>query len=191
MSKVDKILHWPIPQNTTDVCSFLGLICYISLFLPKLADFTLVLTPLTMKEAKHNFPSWTSAHQTAFEAIKALVISQECLTTIDHANLSENQVFIVCNTSDWRTGTTLSVGPSWGLSCPVAFDSMQLKGPGKNYHLNEKGFVGNHPCTEEMVIRFTRNPNHYLHRSLHIREFQHTVQPLTLPTMLARIHVTI
>jgi hypothetical protein len=28
----------------------------------------------------------------AFEAIKALVVSCECLTTIDHTNLSQNQV---------------------------------------------------------------------------------------------------
>src|ERR1700683_2537595 len=55
-SKVDKILDWPLPRNTTDVRSFLGLVCYISWFLPKLADFTCILTPLTTKEAQHNFP---------------------------------------------------------------------------------------------------------------------------------------
>src|ERR1700676_375247 len=51
-SKVDKILNWPIPHNTTDVCLFLGLVRYISWYLPKLADFTCVLTPLTTKEAR-------------------------------------------------------------------------------------------------------------------------------------------
>ena len=86
-SKVDKILNWPVPRNTTDVRSFLGLVRYISWYLPKLADFTCVLTPLTTKEARRNFPTWTEEHQSAFESIKALVVSCECLTTIDHENL--------------------------------------------------------------------------------------------------------
>src|ERR1700677_4080928 len=43
-SKVDKILQWPIPKSTTDVQSFLGLVRYIALFLPKLTDYTCVLT---------------------------------------------------------------------------------------------------------------------------------------------------
>ena len=83
-SKVDKILDWPVPQNTTDIRSFLGLVRYISCFLPKLADYTCVLTPLTMKEARRDFPTWSTHHQTAFDAIKVLVVSRECLTTIDH-----------------------------------------------------------------------------------------------------------
>ena len=39
-SKVDKILNWPVSQNTTKVRSFLGLVRYISGYLPNLADFT-------------------------------------------------------------------------------------------------------------------------------------------------------
>src|SRR5882762_352988 len=93
-SKVNKILNWPLPQNTTDVRSFLGLVQYISWFLPKLADHTCVLTPLTTKEARRHFPTWTAEHQRAFEAIKALVVSRECLTTIDHAQLGKNRVFV-------------------------------------------------------------------------------------------------
>jgi hypothetical protein len=137
-SKVDKILQWPTPQNTTDVRSFLGLVQYISLFLPKLADFTCILTPLTTKEARRNFPVWTDEHQNAFDVIKALVVSRECLTTIDHTNMGDNKVFVTCDASDWHTGATLSVGTSWELARPVAFDSMQLKGPEKNYPVHEK-----------------------------------------------------
>jgi hypothetical protein len=66
------------------------------------------------------------------------VVSQECLTTIDHTNLGKNQVFVTCDASDWRTGATLSVSPSWELARPVAFDSMQLKGPEKNYPVHKK-----------------------------------------------------
>ena len=108
------------------------------LFFPNLVDYTCVLTPLTTKDACHPFPTWTTDHQAAFEAIKGLVVGQECLTMINHSNLGGNQVFITCDVSDWRTGATLSVGMSWELAQPVAFDSMQLKGPEKNYLVHEK-----------------------------------------------------
>jgi hypothetical protein len=82
-SKVDRILNWPITRNTTKVRSFLGLVCYISWYLPNLADFTRILTPLTTKEACWDFPPWTAEHNTAF--------SCECLTTIDHDNLGDTK----------------------------------------------------------------------------------------------------
>jgi hypothetical protein len=93
---------------------------------------------LTTKEACKNFPTWTDLHQTAFKAIKTLVVSHKCFTVIDHHKMSENKVFITCDASDWRTGATLSFGPMWELARLVAFNSMQLKGPEKNYPVHEK-----------------------------------------------------
>ena len=77
----------------------------------------------------------TSNH---FEATKALIVSHECLTTIDHSNLGDNKVYITCNASDWRIGATLSVGTSWELAQPTAFNSMQLKGTEKSYPVHKK-----------------------------------------------------
>jgi hypothetical protein len=52
-------MEWSVPKSATDVRTFLGLVRYISFFLPKLADHTVILTPLTMKEAQKHFPPWT------------------------------------------------------------------------------------------------------------------------------------
>lgn len=65
-------------------CQFLGLVCYISSFLPTLAEHTVVLTPLTKKECNGAFPTWTAEHQFAFNAIKGLVLGRDCLISIDH-----------------------------------------------------------------------------------------------------------
>jgi hypothetical protein len=111
---------------------FLSLVHYLAWYLLKLANYTVLLTPFTMKEAHKDFPIWTVKHQTVFEAIKAL-ISHECLMVIDHNELEDNKVFVTCNASDWRTGAQLSFRPTWELAWPVAFDSMQLKGAEKNY----------------------------------------------------------
>jgi hypothetical protein len=56
-SKVERILNWPTLKSSTDVWSFLGLVRYVAAFLPKLADHSTVLTPLTTKEAHKHFPS--------------------------------------------------------------------------------------------------------------------------------------
>jgi hypothetical protein len=134
-SKVDKILNWPTPKNATDVRSFVR---YISAYQPKLAEYTRVLTPLTTKESRRSFPTWTTERQVAFEAIKALIVSRECLTAIDHENPGNNKIFVTCDASDWWTGAALSFGPSWELAKPVAFDSMQLNSAEKNYPVHEK-----------------------------------------------------
>jgi hypothetical protein len=137
-SKIDRILHWPTPKSSTDVRAFLGLVRYVAAFLPRLADHTTVLTPLTTKDARKHFPDWTTAHNDAFNTIKSLLLSADCLTTIDHLNPHDNKIFVTCDASDWRTGATLSFGPSWETARPVAFDSMQLKGAEKNYPVHEK-----------------------------------------------------
>jgi hypothetical protein len=137
-SKVDKILSWPTPKTATDVRSFLGLVRYISAFLPHLAEHTAILTPLTTKDCEKIFPEWCPAHQEAFDAIKALVVSRECLTVIDHTAPGNNRIFVTCDASDLRTGAVLSWGPTWETARPVAFDSMQLKDAQKNYPVHEK-----------------------------------------------------
>jgi hypothetical protein len=90
-SKVEQILNWPVPQSSTNVCLFLGLVHYVSAFLPKLADHSSMLTPLITKDAHKHFPTWTDEHQYAFDAIKALVVSADCLTIIDHENPGDNK----------------------------------------------------------------------------------------------------
>ncbi len=56
LAKVETVANWPRPKSATDMCSFLGMVRYIAVFLPRLADHTCILTPLTMKEAECGFP---------------------------------------------------------------------------------------------------------------------------------------
>jgi hypothetical protein len=67
-----------------------------------------------------------------------LVTSRECLATINHDNLQNNKIFVMCDASDWRTGAMLSVGPTPQTACPVAFDLMQLREAQLNYPVHEK-----------------------------------------------------
>ena len=93
--KIDRILNWPEPKSPTEVRGFLGLVRYIAAFLPALADNTGMLTELTMKNSERDFLAWTPRHQKAFDAIKKIVTSRDCLTTIDFAKMGEKK--IICN----------------------------------------------------------------------------------------------
>jgi hypothetical protein len=111
------------------------LVLYATSSLSKLANFTCILTPLTTKETRQNFPIWTMVHHNSFDTIKAL---GECLTTINHDNMDDNKLFVICDASNWHTGVALSFGPLWALTQPVTFDSMQLKGLEKIYPVHKK-----------------------------------------------------
>jgi hypothetical protein len=137
-SKVDKILTWPRPTNVTEVRGFLGLVRYLAVFLPKLAELTNVLNPLTSNTAKKRFPTWTPSHEEAFEAIKQLVVGRECLTVINHNDPGNNKIFVTCDASDHSTGAVLSWGESWETARLVTFESRQLKNAEMNYPVHEK-----------------------------------------------------
>ena len=137
-SKAQRILDWPVPKCATDVHAFLSLVCYLVQFLPRLADFMVVLTPLTMKATDAIWPGWSGSHQSAFETIKGLVTSRDCLTMIDHVNPGENCIFVTCDTSDFGTGAILSFGPTWETARPIAFESAQLNSAERNYPMHEK-----------------------------------------------------
>ncbi|EEB97490.1 hypothetical protein MPER_03181, partial [Moniliophthora perniciosa FA553] len=120
-SKVSRIKNWPTPQGPGDVRAFLGLTRYLASFLRNLAEFTRVLSPLTSLH-DHEWPGWNETYSDAFNNIKDLVTSAECLTVIDHDNPGDNKIWLTTDASDW----------------PVAFDSMQLKGAQLRYPVHEK-----------------------------------------------------
>lgn len=185
LSKVQKILHWPTPATSTSVCAFLGLIHYIAVFLPKLADYTHVLTPLMKKDAKSHF-SWSEEHQATFNDIKALIVNTDCLTVINHTD-PDNKFFIACDASNWWTSACLSFGKTWETSHPVAYDSMQLSGAEKNYPIHKKELLAiiwalKKWCTDLIGAKFVVYTDHCMlenfntqcdlsHQQLHWQEF--------------------
>ncbi|PSS02215.1 hypothetical protein PHLCEN_2v4071 [Hermanssonia centrifuga] len=118
-AKVEKILDWPVSHLAMEVCFFLGLVQYISNFLPSLAAHTTMLNILTAKGADKDFV-WTPSHFAALEAIKSLVSSQECLTVINHNNLGDNIILCLVMLATFVLGWFLPMGllwshPSWLL----------------------------------------------------------------------------
>ncbi|KAJ3568702.1 hypothetical protein NP233_g5537 [Leucocoprinus birnbaumii] len=136
--KIERISNWPTPTSAKEVRGFLGLVRFLASFLPQLAKYTQILNRLTEKECDYDFPEWTEAHQAAFDGIKQLVLSADCLTVIDHTLMPEYRVFVTTDASDTRMGAMLSFGKTWEAARPVAFDSKPFKGAELNYPVHEK-----------------------------------------------------
>ena len=151
-TKVDKILDWPIPKNQKQVQQFLGLVKYLSAFLPHLAVQTSILSRLTTKDCAKNIPPWNEKYQTALDKIKQIVVSRECLTVIDHDKLKTHKIFVTTDASDRCTGAVLSFGTSWETARPVAFDSSTLKDAELNYPVHEKELLAVIRAIKKMEI---------------------------------------
>jgi len=67
--KADHIVNWPIPKFATDARSFLGLVRYLTDFLPALVEYTGIMTELTTINTEKKFLSWTDRYQNAFAFI--------------------------------------------------------------------------------------------------------------------------
>lgn len=75
-SKIQSIQAWPRPQDVKQLRSFLGLAGYYRKFVQ---HYALLARPLTDLLKKGVCFVWTSAHDSAFEALKAALISAPVL----------------------------------------------------------------------------------------------------------------
>lgn len=103
-----------------------------------MAEHTRVLNTLTTKESLKSFPAWTIDHERAFQGVKDLVVSRECLTVINHDIPGDNRIFVTTDASDYCSGAVLSWGTMWETARPVAFNSCTFKGAELNYPVHEK-----------------------------------------------------
>jgi hypothetical protein len=130
--------HWPTPKTLKELWAFLGLVCYVAEFLPRLAEQTAILTKLALKDIdKDNLP-WEDCHKEAFAQIKCLVASRKYFTVIDHDKLDTHRISVTTDASDFCSGSVLSFGKTWETAGPVSFNSKTFKGAKLNYPVHEK-----------------------------------------------------
>ena len=103
---------------------------------PHWAHFLAPLTSLTGK----SILEWTPTHQCAFECMKALIITDTCLTFPDH-NLPFH---IYTDALDYQLGAIIMQ-----QNHPVTYYSCKLTGPQHNYTTIEKELLSIHATLEE------------------------------------------
>ena len=83
------IRNMPSPQSKEDVQRFLGLLTYLSPFIPQLADKTHVLRSLVKEDVPW---TWDTDHQTRFETLKKVIYEDACLKYYDRRAAVELEV---------------------------------------------------------------------------------------------------
>lgn len=129
-NKIECVKNFPIPKNTKEVKSFLGLSGYYRRFIQ---NYGQVAKPLTMLLKKDIPYQWSDQCQHAFETLKGLLTQAPILQYPDF-----NQTFnLTCDASNYAIGCVLSQGPI-GKDLPIAFASRTLNKAEINYNTTEK-----------------------------------------------------
>jgi len=128
--KTKCVLNFPIPVNTKDVKSFLGLSGYYRRFIPNYGCIAKPLTTLLKKDTKFQ---WSDLCQKAFDELKNILTKEPLLQYPDF-----NQPFnLTCDASNYAIGCVLSQG-TIGKDPPIAYASRTLNRAEQNYSTTEK-----------------------------------------------------
>ena len=113
-SKVTAIHNMPAPETPAQLQKFIGMVTYLSPFVPSLSSFTAPLCGLLKKDAEF---TWNKTYQDAFDLVKSLVCSDTTLCYFDVCS----PVIIQVNAS--KKGLEAALLQD---GCPVTFASKAL-----------------------------------------------------------------
>ena len=131
--KVAGVRDWPVPQNITEVKSFLGFINFYRRFI---ADFSHVAKPLNHLTKQDTEWSWKpdGPEQAAFDQLKHLITSTPILVLPDQGK----RFRLETDASAYATGAVLSQLCDDGKWRPVGFVSKSLNETERNYAIHDK-----------------------------------------------------
>ena len=120
-TKVNDIQQRSSPESNTELQEFLGMVTYMSPFIPKLAEHTSNLRNLLKKGIDFE---WTESHERDFQKIKGFVCHE---TTLTYFNV-EDETVIQVDASSRGLGAVLLQNNK-----PIAFASKSLSDTEQRY----------------------------------------------------------
>lgn len=132
-SKVEAIVNYPIPKNTTEIKRLIGLVGYYRRFVK---DFSALCSPISdlLHGRKKGQPiSWTPEADQAFQAIKSRLTSAPILAAPDFSQT----FYLACDSSDTGVGSVLYQQCD-GIEHPIAYASKTLNKCQRKYSTTEK-----------------------------------------------------
>jgi len=130
--KIARIEAWTTPRNKKQLQEFLGVVNYISQFIPHLATITSPLTSLTGTEEF----VWTATHDQAMENVKRAVSHNEVMKPIDHE--SALPIWLITDASDSGVGAWVGQGETADTARPAALHSRKFSNAQMNYGTTDK-----------------------------------------------------
>ena len=147
-SKVSAIKEMPAPQNKGELQSFLGMVTYLSPFIPQLSSHTATLRGLLKTNVEY---SWNATYQVTFDKLKSLVCED---TALRYFNMKK-PVTIQVDASGKGLGATLIQDDG-----PVTFASKALTPTEQHYANNACIFSTEHFRTYVFGRHFTIESDH-------------------------------
>ena len=124
--KVQAIKDFPVPTKVDELRRFLGIVNYMSKFLPNATD---VLHPLHNLLKKDVTWTWSESQSNAFQAVKDMIVNSPMLYLYDPGK----ELVLENDASEYGLGSALMQEDR-----PVAFSSRALSNAEKNYAQIEK-----------------------------------------------------
>ena len=124
--KVEAILNAPVPQNSQQLRSFLGLLHYYDKFLPNLSSLLHPLNRLLKSNAQWN---WSSECQKTFKQAKSQLASAPILA---HYDVTQ-KIKLAADASAYGLGAVISHTYEDGSERPITYASRTLSDAEKNY----------------------------------------------------------
>ena len=131
---VSQILKFRRPTNVKEIERFIGMVTWLSKFIPNLSKLTSKINELRKKDAEF---IWTLDHDRYFEAILAAVQNAKVLR---HPDLSK-PFYVQTDASDHAIGAVLLQDHGNGYLEPIEFISRKFTSPEQNWHTSEKELV--------------------------------------------------
>lgn len=125
-------LNWRTPRNYADVERFLGLINYLSPWIPNVSAYT---TPLSGMCANNRPLIWRALHQSCFDHIKPIACKAPVFKPVDFSK--PDPVWIVTDASIAGCGAYYGQGKEWNTIRPAGFISKKCTNAQRNYFTYE------------------------------------------------------
>jgi len=118
--KIARIEAWTTPRNKKQLQEFLGVVNYISQFIPHLASITAPLTSLTGTEEF----VWTATHDHTMDNVKRGAAHNLIMKLIDHE--SALPIWLITDASDTGVGPWVGQGGIADTARPAALHSRKF-----------------------------------------------------------------
>ena len=134
--KMKSVRHWPKPRDYNDVQKFLGMINYLSQFMPDVSVFTSPLSGMSRMKVWR----WTPLHEKCFENLKVMACRSPILRPIDYERAQQNGefIFLICDASISGIGSYYGQGRDWETCRPAGFLSKKFSTAQASYRTYEQ-----------------------------------------------------
>jgi len=130
--KITRIGEWTTLKDRKELRKFLGLVNYISQFLPHIATITALLTDIT---GNAEFV-WTPTHDTAFQNTKRLADDNKVIRSINHE--SGVPIWLITDGSDTGIAARVGQGETPETVRPASLYSRKFTNTQMNYGTTDK-----------------------------------------------------